>query len=240
VQGAAAAAHVVRVYVNELEVGTLSWSGQVPWTGVFTVPHADLLEGENLVTLEPLSGDMIVSLVDYIRLTYAHTYRAYGDELRCQAEGGTKVSIDGFSTETIRVLDVTNEDDVIRVPREVTSYEVGDGTVGYRASFTVPGTGERRLLALTKEQFKSPAEIRANEPSSWRQAGGRKLLIVSHQDFIESVKPLKAQRKAEGFSVGVVDMEDIYDEFSFGEKTQALKDFLSQVRDHAGAEICCW
>jgi hypothetical protein len=233
VQGAADASHVVRVYVNDLPVGALSWEGQVPWTGVFPVPHADLLEGENLVTLEPLSGDMIVSLVDYIRLTYSHTYHAYGDELKCQAQGGTRVSIDGFSTRAVAILDVTNERDVIRVLRKITSYDAGDGTVGYRATFTAPGKGERTLLALTEQQFRTPAEIQVNRPSSWRQVRGRDFLIVSHKDFTRSLEPLKARRRSEGFSVGVVDMEDVYDEFSFGGKNpRALKDFLRYVNSH--------
>ena len=53
-------------------------------------------------------------------------------------------------------------------------------------------------------------------------------MIVSHRDFIDSLPSLKALRKSEGLSVGVVDIEDVYDEFSFGMKSpQALKDFLS-------------
>ena len=136
----------------------------------------------------------------------------------------------GSARQAIRVLDVTNERNVIRVPSKVTS----DGTGGYRATFTVPGKWREDAPGPDgSEQFKTPAEIRANQPSSWRQAEGRDFLIIAHQDFIESVRPLKALRKSEGLSVGVVDMEDVYDEFSFGEKSpQALKDFLRYARKH--------
>jgi hypothetical protein len=38
-------------------------------------------------------------------------------------------------------------------------------------------------------------------------------------------------REAQGFSVALIDVEDLYDEFSFGMKTpQALRDFLSRAR----------
>jgi len=57
-------------------------------------------------------------------------------------------------------------------------------------------------------------------------------VIVSHGDFIDSLSSLEALRRSQGLSVGVVDIEDVYDEFNFGMKSpQALKDFLS----HAGS-----
>jgi hypothetical protein len=56
-------------------------------------------------------------------------------------------------------------------------------------------------------------------------------VIISHGDFLESLKPLRSLREAEGLSVALIDVEDLYDEFSFGIKTpQAIKDFLSRVR----------
>jgi hypothetical protein len=61
-------------------------------------------------------------------------------------------------------------------------------------------------------------------------------VIISHQSFIPSfsanVSPINtslvAQRQSQGFSVAVVDVDDIYDEFSYGvHGPQAVKDFLS-------------
>jgi hypothetical protein len=79
--------------------------------------------------------------------------------------------------------------------------------------------------------MKTPAGIRANQPSSWRKAGGYDFVIVSHGDFIDSLSSLEALRKSEGLSVGVMNIEDVYDEFNFGMKSpQALKDFLSHAR----------
>jgi hypothetical protein len=226
-QGVTDLPHQVKIFINETEVGTLSWEGQVLKTGVFSLPQSYLLEGENLVTLVALGGEMDVSLVDSIRLTYWHPYRAYGDELRCQAQGGTQVSIDGFSTPEVRVFDLTDAGGVFEVETKGKSVDTG-----YRVTFRVPGSGTRTLLALTDQRMKTPAGIRANQPSSWRNAGGYDLVIVSHGKFIDSLSSLEALRKSEGLSVGVVDIEDVYDEFNFGMKSpQALKDFLS----HAGS-----
>ena len=59
------------------------------------------------------------------------------------------------------------------------------------------------------------------------------MVILSHKDFIESLEPLKALRESQGYTVALVDVEDIYDEFSFGQKTPlALKTFLRWARAH--------
>jgi hypothetical protein len=228
-QGVTDTPHVIDVLLNNLKVGTLNWRGVEPWAGAFSFPHSYLLEGENLVTLLPVSGEMDVSLLDYIRLTYPHSYTAHEDELRFQATAGVQVSIDGFSSKAMRVFDMTDERDVIRVPREMAP----DGAGGYRATFTVPGHGERTLLAVTHDRNKSPVEILANRPSTWAGSGGYDFLVISHPDFVRGIRPLAALRKSEGLTVGVVDIEDIYDEFSFGEKSpQALKDFLRYAGKH--------
>ena len=53
-------------------------------------------------------------------------------------------------------------------------------------------------------------------------------MIVTHRDFLDQAASLKSYRQSQGLSAAVVDIEDIYDEFSFGQKTpQALRDFLS-------------
>jgi hypothetical protein len=103
---------------------------------------------------------------------------------------------------------------------------------GFAIQFVVPGSGQRTLLAFTGDQVKSAAAVEANVPSRWYQAGqGADLVIISQANFIDSVKPLKALREAQGWSVALMDVEDLYGEFGFGNKTpQALKDFLLRAR----------
>ena len=225
-QGATALPHQVKVLFNEVAIGTLSWEGQAPKKAVFSLPQSYLMEGESLVTLVAAGGEMDVSLVDSVRLTYWRLYRAYEDELKCQAQAGTQVTIDGFSAPEIRVLDITDAANFFEV--ETKGEALG---TGYSVTFRVPGSGTRTLLALTDQRMKSPAGIRTNQPSSWSRSGGYDFLIVSHRDFIDSLSPLVALRRSQGLSVAVVDVEDVYDEFSYGMKSpQALKDFFSHAR----------
>ena len=55
-------------------------------------------------------------------------------------------------------------------------------------------------------------------------------MIISHGNFMESLAALKTHRESQGLSVALIDVEDIYDEFSYGTKTpQAIKDFLTRA-----------
>ena len=58
-------------------------------------------------------------------------------------------------------------------------------------------------------------------------------MIITHQDFMGSLGPLKSLRESQGWSVALIDVEDLYDEFNFGvESPQALKDFLYRADHH--------
>jgi len=87
-------------------------------------------------------------------------------------------------------------------------------------------------MAFTEDRIKHPLSITANQASSWHDKNhSADLLIISHRDFAGSVAPLKALRQKQGYAVETIDVEDIYDEFSFGEKSaQALKDLFALAR----------
>ena len=95
-------------------------------------------------------------------------------------------------------------------------------------SFTVPSTGEHILYAFGSNQMQQPV-VKANVPSILKRAGlSGDFIIITHASLKATFKPLVTLRKGEGLSVVLADIEDIYDEFSFGNKSpQAVKDFLS-------------
>ena len=55
--------------------------------------------------------------------------------------------------------------------------------------------------------------------------------IVSNADFLTQMAPLAALRATQGHQAKVVSVDDVYDEFGFGQRSpRALKDFLSHAR----------
>ena len=80
------------------------------------------------------------------------------DQLRFTARGGSAVTLRGFTTDRVRVMDVTD-------PHAVQELfgEVKDGTL----KITIPGTGTRTLIATAGHAALAPAAIVPNEPSAW-------------------------------------------------------------------------
>jgi hypothetical protein len=132
----------------------------------------------------------------------------------------------------VRVFDITD-------PRAVTelSPSVEPGGKGYALSVSAPAgakKGRRLLTAFTEERVERPSAVVANRPSNLGDAAqGADLVIISHRNFIQSVAPLAGLRRSQGLGVSVVDVEDVYDEFSYGAHTpQAVKDFLFYAANH--------
>jgi CSLREA domain-containing protein len=218
--------HLVSVSLNGTEVGSLSFAGRTHKSAKLVIPHKSLREGDNLVSLAS-QGETDISLLDYLRLTYRHTYRADDDALLLTAEGGESIKVGGFSESSIRVIDLTEQDS----PQTVDA-EVAPQSGGFEATVAVPGSGRRLLLAISDKGVKKASAVVANRPSQLNRKNQRAdLLIISHKDFISALGPLVELRQGEGLSVAVVDVEDIYDEFSYGAHTaSAIKDFLSRAK----------
>ncbi|MCK5421853.1 MAG: hypothetical protein KAJ08_06790, partial [Deltaproteobacteria bacterium] len=211
------------ILLNDDEVGEVVFENRERGVAVVELDHASLLAGDNLVTLEAEGGATDISLADYVKITYKRTYTAADDTLFCSAEAGELLTLKGFTSPEIRVIDITDPTEVVEEAGEVTP-DGGDYTI----TLTVPGAGERTLFAFTEGQLKGPLDIIYNVPSTWHQEReGAEVVIVSHEDFLSSLTPLKEHREQQGWEVALVAAEDLYDELNFGHKTPfAIRDFL--------------
>jgi len=168
------------------------------------------------VRLAAEGTDLDVTVLDTIQLTYRHLYRAEGGVLRCTVSKGGLVTIDGFSSPHIRVVDVTNPGEVKVLAGRVT----GDAASGYQASvFKLPavepgpGSPSQWMRCCPRSRSRPISLLHGNQP---RQDAD--LAIISHGNFKESLAPLKTLRESQGLTVALIDVEDLYDEFSYGRR----------------------
>ena len=220
--------HIVAVLVNGTEVGELRFDGRNLGVQTFLVPHAVLREGANTVRLIARGEGWDFSLVDTLRLSYWHTYRPDRDALRFAVEGGETVTVGGFASGAIEVVDVTNPAAVNAVSSTVEAARDGFWATTAR----VPGVGRRTLLAFSAATVGAPVFVEANRPTSWH-AGSQAAdyVVITHETFAGALGPLMTLRAQQGHEAALVDIEDVYDEFSFGQKTpQALKEFLTRAQ----------
>jgi hypothetical protein len=226
-QGVTRMGHQVQVTFNGTPVGTVSFKDQTRGVAQFAIPSSKLKEGDNLVQLVAQGDEPDVNLLDKIGLTYQHSFTADSNLLQLTVAAGQPVTVDGFTSSAVRLLDVTDANN----PQEL-SGTVKPGKTGYGITATVSGTGQHRLLAFADSAAKQAASVWANQPSSWRQPGnGADLVILTKRDWFNAVEPLKSLRQSQGLSVAVVNIENVYDEFNFGNKSpQAVKDFILYAR----------
>jgi len=227
IQGFTEVAHQIQVQLNGSYVGTINFSGGTHNSSTLPINGALLREGANVVTLTAAGGDSDISLVDVLRMTYAHSYRADNDSLSFSV-GNRSAAVSGFSSAAIRVIDVTNPGAVQELAPKITN---SGGSYG----FTIPTSSTvQNLLAFVDNLARQPASMVKNQPSTWNAStNAADMVIVTHGNFRSSADTLAAARRAQGMKVSVVDVEDVYDEFSYGAHTpQAVKDFLAWSNTH--------
>jgi hypothetical protein len=220
--------HTIDIDVNGTNLGRLNFFGQFPGEITFDVPHALWHEGDNVVTLTPIAGLTDISLVESIRLTYEHTYEANNDYLRLPAKAQEQITLWGFTNDSIAVFDVTNPQSAQKLSGHQLKREGPDGSTEYGVSVTAPGIGMRELLALTQNRFSQVEKVSLDGPSNWKTgAHAADFVIFTTKNFFSAAEELQSLRKNEGLSTIIVDIEDVYDEFSYGQKTPfAIRDFL--------------
>ncbi len=222
-QGATREPHQVQLLVNQQPVAELHFTGAVQQSFRVSLPQALLLPGSNLVTLVSAGGETDVSLLERLALTYWRRFWAQDDRLRLQTQGYRSFVIEGFSVPSLRVLDISEPNKPVELEASVSP-----GTEGYSVRVDLPSDRPRTLLAFTDAAVTVPAAIESDTPSAWRAAlPGASALIISHRRFLAGAARLAELRRWQGWSVEVIDVQDLYDEFAFGAKTpHAVRDFL--------------
>lgn len=228
-QGATAGAHQVTVSVNGTQVGVISFAGEERKVTRFDLGAGVLREGVNTVTLRSLNGAADVSLTEYLRLTYAHRYEADNNRLLLASGNRQALTVRGFTTDRVRVFDLTEPNRAFEVAATARATEGGGFDV------TVPSNlNSRQLLAIADDQALTPVSIAANEASSWtRPASAADFVIIAPARFRAAAQPLANLRSSQGLQTVVVSLEDIYDEWNAGApSTAAVQGFLAYARQN--------
>jgi uncharacterized repeat protein (TIGR01451 family) len=226
------APHEVSVTLNGTSIGNLTYTGESLGTFKATVPAGLLQNGSNTVTLTSQDGEYDISLVQSIKIKYQHSYVADSDRLIFTGRAGDELKVTGFSTAPAMVVDITDPANPVQLS-PVVAANSANGT--YALEVQVPWTttnpanpSQHTLLALASDRIDAAAGIRANHPSRWHNPQpGSEIVMVTPEQFASALQPLALAHEAAGRSSAVVYINDLYDEFNFGEHGPgAIRDFL--------------
>jgi hypothetical protein len=128
----------------------------------------------------------------------------------------------------VRAVDLTNAGEPVLVPATVEP--AADGT--FNVSLLTESGSSRTIFVFGEDRVQPAAQIVFNEPSTWNSTNNAAdLVIITNRAFATAANDLKAARVAQGYRTAVVDVQNLYDEFSFGAHSpQAIRDFLDRTR----------
>lgn len=228
-QGGAEGKHRVRVSLNgSSDSAVINVNDLKRVSTSFTVPLSRLRNGVNTFSLTALGGDDDITVVESIELTYPRQLLASNDALKVVADGGATVTVNGFTTDVVRAFDVT---DPFQPSLLTTTVERSGAT--YRATTITPNGSDRTIVFLGSARAAKPAALAANSISNWNdKKNNADYVIVTHASLASAAEPLAAKRKAEGLKTVIVDVEDLYDEFTYSDHSpDAIREFLRRTRD---------
>jgi len=217
--------HDVTVMLNGATLGNVSFTGQQEGKAGLAIPPGVLANGANAITLTAQQGDNDLSVVNYIRLSFPHTFTAESDLLKFTAPAGDSITVKGFVQPPTRLLDITDPTHPLPV-----AFKTSAQNNSYVLDAIIPWTSSatHTLLALSDVALALPATLAAHHPSNLhRPQPGAEVVMLTAPEFTAQIRPLAALRQSEGKSVAVVNVADVYDEFNFGERTPyAIRNFL--------------
>ncbi|HNR40444.1 MAG TPA: C25 family cysteine peptidase [Acidobacteriota bacterium] len=224
--------HQVAVRLNGVNVGTARWDGLTAHSLRFTIDPAILRDGANTVELAAQLNEGIpysLVYVDGFAVDYVRQARADTDRLRL-APGGLAphaVAVDGFTTDAIVVLDITDPDAPVLQP--AAAERAGrNWRVCFRCQprheYFAASVGTAAAVTAVSPDW--PSRLRDTEP-------GADYVVITPQSLLGPAEALAAYRASQGHRALVVDIADIYDEFNHGRSSpQAIRDFLAWAVAH--------
>lgn len=235
--------HSVRLYLNDQLIGQRRFDGLVVDRAQIALPPGVLRQGSNALRVE-MVGDTgapaSVVYLDAIEARYLRELRAVDDRLElalpavagtlaagdrihadnfddlgvasCSGPGCGAYTVGGYTRPDVRLIHQRADGSIAELAGVRAVLEADQS---YTVSFAVPLDGgtlwsapAQTGVAATLMPRPAPRSPIGNQPADY--------LIVAHPSFISGLAPLVATRRAEGFAVQVVDVEDVYDAYTDG------------------------
>ncbi len=223
--------HHLLVSVNGVAVADQFMEGLVEKTLKIQLPAGVLKEGANTLQLT-LPGDTGVDwdmvVLDKYSLKYQRAFQAQDGRLTFTAAG--------------KVFTVTNlpEKNVVvyrsdkKGIQRLQQIQVQAAGSSYTAVFAGTDTPATYMISSASALYSPTLEVtrlrvNLNQPAEY--------LIISHPDFIAGLQPLVQARQAQGLTVSVVDVTDIYTQYGYGIfDPRAIQKYIAYAAKTLGAQ----
>ena len=217
--------HTVSVSIGGKTIGNPTWSGEqylsfsYPFASTNLTGSAVILSLTNIASAPPPAPDNTSFLLLSYGYSYPCSYRARIGALRCTGGDGNTVMATGFSSNDIVVLDVTMANHPCVVAPVTISYD--SAASNWMAAFPCGGTGQIYQIFSKTSGVLQPAVrgVRDGDGSALSNAADYVILVPPEAwrpDFRAALQPLVDFRNAQGLRTLIMDVESLYNRYSYG------------------------
>ena len=203
--------HPVTVSLNGTEVINTSFSGSVEKVLSTTLPNGLLQNGNNSISMTlgaAPTNQLDLLYAEAFDITFPRAFAATDDNLHFSGDS-SRYRVDGFqSSEMVAYSQYRNR--LWRLDDIVVSGSAGDFAAN------IAGWGAEADYWVTAATALMTPEIAAAQVPTDITVGTPNFLIISHPLFIPQLDAFVQARTAQGYSILVVNVEDIYENYSYG------------------------
>ena len=221
-------AHRVQVSINGVWLGDLTWQDRLLYEASLAIPPGILHPGENSlrlalaaaqdVTSGPLSALVTASpvLVDRFVLRYRLPQPA-------QLDGDSSPPVIGVEPgrwQLAFVAPAANPVTLLDIGAPLHPVEIAPANGNFESGNTWGIAGEKEGIygAVAASARLAVESIEEDTPSQWRSpANGADYILIAHRSLWAAAQRLADRRRQQGLRVALVNVQDVYDEFSGGQ-----------------------
>jgi hypothetical protein len=229
--------HHVRIALNGSELADETFDGLRDLRREIPLPADLLVEGTNTLTLTlPIDHGVSfeVEALDSFGARYPRSLIASDGRLDFHSPAND-FRVDGLAVSPIFAYEVSGQTTWFLRP-----YEVSKSPAGLAASFRAVQAADDAVpeFFVTQGSVVRAPEVRPPRRAPALRPTAAQYLVIAHPDFVRGLAPLLAARRAEGLTVAVADVEDVYAEFGHGRfGPQAIRDYIRFAASRLGTRM---
>lgn len=190
------------------------------------IPAANVSVGTNQFRIARPAGSTrttVEVLINFVDVSYGALYRARGNSLRFNTAtlaGDTSITVTGLSSNAdFELFDVTAPTAPVRCISAPSNFTAVPGGFAFSFRENIPSRREFVLTPVARMIDIPAADVLLDAPSAIIGSpaeSGVDVLVVANSIYLAQMQTWASYRRAQGYRVLLVDVDDVFDEFNGG------------------------
>ena len=221
--------HIVQLALGSTNniMGQQSWYGITQTNAIISISSTSLVSGANNLILKAIYNNGPIHSLWYLNsftLSYPRTYTALNGLIDFTANSNAVITVDGFTSTNITLLDVTNP----KQPMLVTNLTIDQPASTYRVSFVPAGPAAHCVAYQSGAAAPVMSLVLAYTGGFSASSNAADYVIVSATNLLVAATNLAAYRQQTGFKTIIAPLDQVYNEFGYGFPTpHAIQSLLA-------------